>query len=348
MEANQNDREKREYYLDMLDPERKNVELATMDMVKLTAFFEKQAGLLADVSIDKYMDLYKTNSTKKKEDELRIKNYQLEQREIALNKLQRALLAKRDELERWESNLKQREARLKSPGRVHEQTQFNYHPTPSPRGIQNDVRTTQGIYSGGGVRPPIPSRTERLIDDSNYYQNFGHHSSSSGMSASVGGIPDYPIPPNGPNPYIHEEYPTHPVHNSNVPDDYDEEEAYQAALKESLEEGLRFVDKPSSKPEEQPTAKEAAEEAEPVIEKPSSKYSFMATKPDDIPDEVIDNMYELLKKEDYKSARNYMSSPGVSVKAVQWFLSLEYGGSKFKQMIANSDASICKLFENPN
>jgi hypothetical protein len=341
MEANQNDREKREYYLDMLDPERKNVELATMDMVKLTAFFEKQAGLLADVSIDKYMDLYKTNSTKKKEDELRIKNYQLEQREITLNKLQRALLAKRDELEIWESNLKQRETRLKSPGRAHEQTQFNYHPSTSPRGIQNDVRTTQGIYSGIGVRPPIPSRTERLIDDSNYYQNFGHHPSSSG-------IPDYPIPSIGTNPYIHEEYPQHPIQNSNVPDDYDEEEAYQAALKESLEEGLKFVDKPSSKPEEQSTAKDTTIETKPAIEKPSSKYSFMPTKPDDIPDEIIDNMYELLKKEDYKGARSYMSSPSVSVKAVQWFLSLEYGGSKFKQMIATSDASICKLFENPN
>lgn len=325
MNSNQNDHDKREYYLDMLDPDRNNTKLATMDMSNLTAYFEKNASILTDVSTDKYMNLYKTNSTKKKEDDLNLKKYQMEQKEIELSKFQIKLLSERDRLERWESDLQKRENRLKSSN----VNQFNFHPTNELRGIQNDIRPPHIPYSNNLVRPPIPSYTEKLIDDSNYHQNFNHQMEKS----------DYSPPQN--------QYPT----NTNIPDDYDEEEEYQNALKNSLEDGLKFLDDPKTEEIKSHVDEPLIEPpiSEPVVIKKSvSKYSFMKTKPDDVPDNVIDTIYDFLKKEDYKGARKYMTNENVSTKTVQWLLSLEYEGSKFKQLIANTDSSICKLFENPN
>lgn len=122
-----------------------------------------------------------------------------------------------------------------------------------------------------------------------------------------------------------------PVYRERLIED-SEEEQYQRAIKESLEE----------------TQNINVEELEDVIiddfkvpdlsDTIKSKYDFLKDKPDSMTDDILDELHEVLKKEDPSELRKFIANPKkITAQATQWILSLELNGTKLKQLIASKN-----------
>lgn len=80
------------------------------------------------------------------------------------------------------------------------------------------------------------------------------------------------------------------------------------------------------------------------IDKKKSKYHSLS-KPENLSDEIIDEIYELLKAYDFKAVKTLFNSDKITVNEMQWILSLKQGESTFKQLLMSKSKELYKIFE---
>lgn len=165
--------------------------------------------------------------------------------------------------------------------------------------------------------------------------------------------PSFVPPPPQPIPYYRSPEPVYrkpdPVYRERLIDDSNEDEEYQRAINESLEESLK-VNVDSLKDVEVTLDEDECDIDIPDILDSKSKYDFLPNKPKSMTDDILDELHEILKKEDPIEVRKFLAnSKLISPSYTQWILSLELNGTKFKQLLTSKNLSgVAKILEKPN
>lgn len=153
--------------------------------------------------------------------------------------------------------------------------------------------------------------------------------------------PGYPmVPPMQPHSSPRQVYrQPDPVYRERLIEE-SEEEQYQRAIKESLEETQTInVEELEDVHIDDFKVPELSDEIK-------SKYDFLEGKPSFITDDILDDFYEVLKKEDVSEIRKFLANPKITAPATQWILSLELNGTKLKQLLTSKNLTgICKILE---
>ena len=346
------DHETRQNILSLLDPSRRNQELATKSLDELKKMLNDKTNVLGEITHEQYDEIYKPNPMIRATSEIVSIKHTLSLKEQKLLHWEQNLLMREDDLLRRERELEDREQRLKS-GRAKSPTRDRNNSTSS-------------------VRPPDPVYREQLLPSFDEYQPYNYT-----PTGILNGMPNQSLAhSNIFNSSNDLSSPINDIISSMIPNDYDEDAAIREAILKSEMDALQSFDSAQERllnrerdeierkrKEEQEADRKANEENERRIKEEqlnverarkleeeaeakrkeeefsASKYK-LENKPLKATDDFLDNFVKMLKSKNFKEIRSYMTT--LDATTIQWIIKLKYNGTTFRQHLAVSSDEIYK------
>ena len=345
------DREARQNILSLLDPFRKNAELATKSLDELKKMLSDKNDSLGNVTHEQYDEIYKHVNPRRSDPDIILTKHNLALQQQKLFQWEQNLVRREDELALRLQDLEERERKLKLSR------------SRSPTRDRSESNNT-------GVRPPDPVYREQLLPSYNEYQPYNY--TPTGMLPNV---PDQGLSRNsiyngvsgGSSTVERTASPTNAMMSALLNTGYDEDEAVRQAIRQSELEALQSLDSAQErlnhkKREEQERkareeerireeqnsklreeerlrneavereAKEQEEKSRKEFEDNLAKSKYILEKrPLKATEECLDELIDVINTGDFKTIKTHLSKLDTDV-------------TTFRQYLANNSPDIAKCF----
>ena len=326
MSSSYSESKRRQQIISLLDPSGNDQSLLSLDYEKLKSELDKKTNSLVEFKHEDYFNINDIlTSGMNRDDELALVKFHLTKKEEDVKKLAAMLRVKEDELYLRERNLTALEKKSKSPLRTRIDGEFDQE---SHNVTPGRISASPSAYQSFIYKPESRnSQSEQLITSAiiNAFETNNH-------TDTVGLSPGSPI-----------QVPGEMINGS-----LSEEEAILKAIQQSEKEANDIIDRPFEESHSRIAEIRSVPiqqnkiTAESLRSEGKSPYYMLQNKPEDVTDELLDNLYRMLVDRNFTGVKEFFANKELPVHILRWIKTLKFNDTTLTQMLLSKPVYIHK------